>query len=202
MSEDLITDLSKVSGLFVIARNSSFAFKGQQINVTQVAEELGVRYVLQGSVRRSGERIRINTQLIDSTTGGHAWAERYEGKMTDVFMLQDEVANKIITALSVKLTGPERRDLGIMPTENLEAYDNFLRAERSLFSQNSEELSAALSHYRKATEIDPNFARAWAGHARAAVDILRFDWFDVMPGHKARKQAFESALPRAFIGPE
>ena len=105
-------------------------------------------------------------------------------------MLQDEVANKIITALSVKLI----RSAGIW-------YYNFLRAERSLFSQNSEELSAALSHYRKATEIDPNFARAWAGHARAAVDILRFDWFDVMPGHKARKQAFESASRALSLDP-
>jgi adenylate cyclase len=201
MSEDLITDLSKVSGLFVIARNSSFAFKGQQFNVAEVAKELGVRYVLQGSVRKSGERVRINTQLIDSNTGGHAWAERYEGNMTDVFLLQDEVTNKIITALAVKLTGSERRDLALMPTESLEAYDSFLRAERSLFSQNSEELAAALSHYRKATEIDPNFARAWAGHARAAVDILRFDWFDVMPGHHARRQAYESASRALLLDP-
>jgi adenylate cyclase len=88
-----------------------------------------------------------------------------------------------------------------MPTESLEAYDSFLRAERSLFSQNSEELAAALSHYRKATEIDPNFARAWAGHARAAVDILRFDWFDVMPGHHARRQAYESASRALLLDP-
>ncbi len=201
MTEDLITDLSKISGLFVIARNSSFYYKGKQVIVKQVAQELGVRFVLQGSVRRSGNRVRINTQLIDATTGGHAWAERYEGVMTDVFALQDEVTNKIITALAIKLTGTERRNLALMPTENLEAYDSFLRAERGLYSQNSEDLAAALSYFRRATEIDPTFARAWAGHARAAVDIWRFDWFDIMPGHLARRKAYEAASRALSLDP-
>ncbi len=97
MTEDLITDLSKVSGLFVIARNSVFTYKGKAIEVRQVAEDLGVRYVLEGSVRRAGEQVRINAQLIDATTGGHLWAERYDGSLADIFGLQDQVARKIVT---------------------------------------------------------------------------------------------------------
>ena len=201
MTEDLITDLSKISGMFVISRTSTFSYKGKPVKLRKVAEELGVRYVLEGSVRRAGEQVRINAQLIDATTGGHVWAERYEGVMTDVFALQNEVASKIISALAVRLTSSERQNLASMPTENLEAYDNFLRAERGLFSQNSKGLAAALSHYRKATEIDPMFSRAWAGHARAAVDVWRFDWFDVMPGHLARKQAYESASRALSLDP-
>jgi adenylate cyclase len=193
MTEDLITDLSKVSALFVIARNSVFTYKDKPMKVQQVAEELGVRYVLEGSVRRIGDQVRINAQLIDATTGGHIWAERYDGTLNDVFALQNEVTSKIISALAIRLTSAERVNLARMPTENLEAYDYFLRAERGLFSQNSKGLAEALSLYNKATEIDPMFARAWAGHARAAVDVWRFDWFDVMPGHVARKQAYDSA---------
>ena len=201
MTEDVITDLSKISGLFVIARNSSFVYKGQTVDAARVARELGVKYILEGSVRRAGDQVRINAQLIDAATGVHLWAERYDGDMTNVFALQDEVTSKIISALAVRLTSAERLNLARPPTENLEAYDNFLRAERGLFSQNSEGLGVALSHYRKATEIDPTFARAWAGHARAAVDVWRFDWFDVMPGHKARRLAYESAARALSLDP-
>ena len=201
MAEDIITDLSKISGLFVISRNSSFAYKGKAPDVRQVGRELGVRYVLEGSVRRAGDQVRINTQLIDAETGGHLWAERYDGVMTDVFALQDEVTSKIISALAVRLTGAERLNLARMPTEDLEAYDSFLRAERGLFSQNSKGLAEALSLYHRATKIDPMFARAWAGHARAAVDVWRFDWFDVMPGHAARRQAYDSAARALSLDP-
>ncbi len=201
MTEDLIIDLSKISGLFVIARNSTFSYKGQQVKVREVAKELGVRYVLEGSVRRAGDQVRITAQLIDATTGGYVWAERYDGVMTDVFALQDEVTSKIISALAVRLTGAERLNLARMPTENLEAYDSFLRAERGLFSQNSKGLAEALSLYHRATKIDPMFARAWAGHARAAVDVWRFDWFDVMPGHVARRQAYDSAARALSLDP-
>ncbi len=145
--------------------------------------------------------MRINTQLIDVATGGHLWAERYDGVIADVFALQDEVTTKIISALAVRLTSAEKSSLARMPTEDLEAYDNFLRAERGLYSQNSKGLAVALSLYRKATEIDPTFARAWAGHARAAVDVWRFDWFDVMPGHVARRQAYDSAERALSLDP-
>lgn len=104
ITEDLITDLSKISGLFIIARNSTFIYKGKPVKIRQVAEELGVRYVLEGSVRKAQKKVRINAQLIDATTGHHLWAERYDGKLDDVFALQDKVTQKIVKALAVKLT--------------------------------------------------------------------------------------------------
>jgi TolB-like protein len=127
MTDDLITDLSKHSGLFVIARNSVFTYKGQAVKVQRVAEELGVRYVLEGSVRRAGDQVRINAQLIDAVTGGHLWAERYDGSVTDVFALQDRVARNIVTALAVRLTGEEQSREARTQTENPQAYDAFLR---------------------------------------------------------------------------
>lgn len=193
MTDDLITDLSKVSGLFVIARNSVFAYRGKAINIQQVSKDLGVAYVLQGSVRRVGHKIRINVQLVDASTGGHVWTERYDRNLQDIFLLQDEVVSKIVSALAVKLSNAEESQLAQLPTQNLEAYDYFLRAERGLYSQDSKGLDEALSFYRGATSIDPSFARAWAGDARAAVDVWRLDWFDVMPGHIARNRAYESA---------
>ena len=108
MTEDLITDLSKISGLFVIARNSSFSYKGQQVKVRQVAEDLGVRYVLEGSVRRAGDQVRINAQLVDATTGGHLWADRFDRDLGDIFKLQDEVIGNIVSALAVELTDKEK----------------------------------------------------------------------------------------------
>ena len=108
MTEDLITDLSKISGLLVIARNSTFTYKGKPVKVKQVAEELGVRYVLEGSVRRAGDEIRINAQLIDAMTGHHLWAERYDGKMGKIFALQDQITQKIVSALAIKMTSGEK----------------------------------------------------------------------------------------------
>ena len=127
MTEDLITDLSKISGLFVIARNSSFSYKGQGVQVRQVAEELGVRYVLEGSVRRVGDQVRINAQLIDATTGGHIWAERYDGTLDDVFALQDNVTREIIAALAVTLTGEEVAQQARRETTSAAAHDAYLQ---------------------------------------------------------------------------
>ncbi|MCK5487907.1 MAG: adenylate/guanylate cyclase domain-containing protein, partial [Desulfobacterales bacterium] len=127
ITEDLITDLSKISGLFVIARNSSFVYKGRSVKVREVAEELGVRYVLEGSVRRAGDQVRINAQLIDATTGGHLWAERYDGSLADVFALQDRVTRQIVSALAVNLTARERTLHARSETRVPEAYDAFLR---------------------------------------------------------------------------
>ena len=106
MTDDLITDLSKVSGLFVIARNSTFVYKGKPVKISQVAEELGVRYVLEGSVRRAGDKVRMNAQLIDALTGGHVWADRFDGDVADIFAVQDEFLRKIVEALQVTLSRP------------------------------------------------------------------------------------------------
>src|SRR4030043_857151 len=123
ITDDIITDLSKISGLLVIARNSTFFYKGKAVKFKQVAEELGVRYVLEGSVRKSGDEIRINAQLIDAMTGRHLWAERYDGTMSKVFALQDQITRKIVSALEVKLSGGEKERIGQRGTDNIDAYN-------------------------------------------------------------------------------
>jgi adenylate cyclase len=127
ITEDVITDLSKISGLFVIARNSVFTYKDRPVKVQQVSKELGVRYVLEGSVRKAGERVRITAQLVDAASGGHIWADRYDRNLGDIFALQDEVTHKIVTVLAVKLGEEERRRIAQKDTDNLLAYDYFLR---------------------------------------------------------------------------
>ncbi len=162
MTEDLITDLSKVSGLFVIARNSTFAYKGKSPDVRQVAEELGIRYVLEGSVRRVGDRVRINAQLIDATTGGHLWAERYDGSLADIFALQDEVARKIVTVLAVRLTAGEQEQVARRETESSEAYDTFLKGWEHYQRQRPESFAQAIALFEKAVKLDPTYSRAYA----------------------------------------
>lgn len=165
MTEDLITDLSKISALFVIARNSSFAYKGQPVEIRRIAEELGVRYVLEGSVRRAGDQIRINAQLIDATTGGHLWAERYDGSLTDVFALQDDVTRNIVTALAVNLTVQEEARQGDRYTTNVEAYDAFLQGWEFYQRYSAADFIRAIVHFERAIELDPDYGRAYAALA-------------------------------------
>jgi TolB-like protein/Flp pilus assembly protein TadD len=162
MTEDLITDLSKVSGLFVIARNSSFSYKGQQVKVRQVAEELGVRYVLEGSVRRVGEQVRINAQLIDATTGGHLWADRYDGTLADVFVLQDQVTRRIVAALALNLTPGEAERRRQKETDVPEAYDAFLQGWEYYRRFTAEDFVKAIPYFERAVELDPDYGRAYA----------------------------------------
>lgn len=207
MTDDLITDLSKVSGLLVIARNSVFTYKGHTVDLQQVAKELKVRYVLEGSVRRAGHRVRINVQLVDASAAENVWAERYDREYSDIFELQDEVVSKIVSALKVSLTDAEQTQIDRMPTDDLRAYDYYLRAERGVYSLERGEVADALSFYEQAVALDPNFALAYAGYARAAVDVWRRDWMEVLPGPVARTRAYDAAsralklhpdLPRAF----
>ena len=132
MTEDLITDLSKVSGLFVIARNSSFAYKGKATKVQDIGRELGVKFMLEGSIRKAGNRVRITAQLVDTQTGGHLWADRFDRELTDIFATQDEVVQKIVAALAVKLTRREEQRLRHRGTSNIEAYDFWSRARELL----------------------------------------------------------------------
>jgi TolB-like protein/quercetin dioxygenase-like cupin family protein/thioredoxin-like negative regulator of GroEL len=164
MTEDLITDLSKLSGLFVIARNSVFTYKDKAVKVRQVAEELGVRYVLEGSVRRVGTEVRINAQLIDALSGGHVWAERYDGSLTDVFALQDKITRSIVTALAVNLTTGEQERQARQETESAEAYDAFLRGWAHYQLHTPDDLAKAIPYFENAIELDPSF-----GHAHAAL---------------------------------
>ncbi len=162
ISEDIITDLSKIAGLFVIARNSSFAYKGQSINISNVAGELGVRYVLEGSVRRGGDRVRINAQLIDAASGGHLWAERYDRDLTDIFAVQDEVTANIVQALALTLREDEERRVGQKGTGNLAAYELMLRGRELFLRTNFEDFRLARSILEQAIELDPNFGPAYA----------------------------------------
>ena len=161
IAEDIITDLSKVSGLFVIARNSSFTYRGKAVRVQEVSQELGVRYVLEGSVRKAGNRVRIAAQLIDGTTGGHLWAERYDRDLTDIFAVQDEVTREIVAALAVKLTKSEQHRLARKGTDNLEAYDHYLRGRQLALQRNRTGVAEARPLLERAIALDPQFAPAY-----------------------------------------
>jgi TolB-like protein len=165
ITEDVITDLSKLSGLFVISRNSTFTYKGKPVKVRQVAEELGVRYVLEGSVRRAGDQVRITAQLIDATTGGHVWAERYDGALTDVFALQDDVTQKIVAALAVKVTDEEQVHQGRHGTENPDAYDAFLQGWAHYQLRTPDDLANAVPYLEEAIRLDANYALSRGSHS-------------------------------------
>ena len=161
ITEDLITDLSKIAGLFVIARNSVFTYKGKAVRVDQVGRELGVRYVLEGSVRKVGARVRITAQLADASTGGHVWAERYDRNVGDIFALQDEVTQQIVKALAVKLTEDEHEHLGRRYTDNFEAYDYFLRGSEYFNRFTKESADQSQRMFERAIELDPQFSAAY-----------------------------------------
>jgi adenylate cyclase len=162
LTDDLITDLSKISSVFVIARNSAFSYKGKTVQIKEIAEELGVRYVLEGSVRRAGDEIRINAQLIDALTGHHLWAERYDGTMGKVFALQDRITQKIVAALAVKLAGSEKELVARKGTDNVAAYDAFLRGLGYSLRLTPEDSAKAVDSFKKAIELDANYGRAYA----------------------------------------
>jgi len=202
MTEDLITDLSKLSGLFVIARNSTFTYKGMSVKVRQVAVELGVRYVLEGSVRRVGNQVRINAQLIDATSGGHLWAERYDGSLQDIFALQDQVTRQIVTALEVSLTGGEEAQQARHTTDNAEAHDAFLQGWAHYKLGTPGDLARGIPHFEEAVRLDPSYAQAHAALASVYWDAYVNDWaFDIdMPSFRAEKWANEH-LEKAIEAP-
>ena len=162
ISEDLITDLSRISGLVVLSRSTTFVYKGQSLKIGEIAKELNVRYVLEGSVRKAGEQVRINAQLIDAKTDHHVWADRYDRKLKDIFQLQDEITQKIVTALAVKLTQEDREHVTVKETDNIQAYDAVLKASDLMYRYSLESFAKALSHLEKAVELDPNYGRAHA----------------------------------------
>jgi TolB-like protein len=167
ITEDLITDLSKVSGLFVVARASTFVYRERPATVKQVAEELGVSHVLEGSVRRSGARVRVTAQLIDATTGTHVWAERYDRQLEDVFALQDEVAQQIVSALAIQLTSDEEARLARSERTTPEAYDALLRGLELLRRFTPTTIVQGREMFEKAISLDPQYARAYANVAFA-----------------------------------
>ncbi len=164
ITEDIITDLSKVPGLMVIARNSSFAYKGKSVDIRTVGRELGVRSVLEGSVRRAADRVRVNAQLIDAENGAHLWAERYDRDLTDIFVVQDEVTNQIVAALKVTLAPTETNLLAVSGPKSVDAHDFLLRARAIIYGtiRNRGMFEQTRALLRQAIELDPTYAEAYA----------------------------------------
>jgi adenylate cyclase len=195
ITDDVINDLSKVAGLFVVARNSTFTFKNMAVDVRKAAADLGVRYVVEGSVRRAADRIRINVRLVDAASGGQLWAERYEGTMGDVFGLQDDIAGKITSTLAVKLTSKEQGQIAAQRTENPAAYDEFLKGWNKYLQQNPDAAREAIGHFERAIQLEPNYSRAVAALAATYWQIARRFWqeerFGLRSVHDARLKAEE-----------
>jgi TolB-like protein len=160
VAEEIITALSRCTWLFVIARNSSFTYKGRSIDVRQIGRELGVRYVLEGSVRRAGNRLRFTGQLVDATSGAHIWADRFDGEMSDVFDLQDRITESVVGAIEPKLQFAEIERVKHKPAANLDAYDLLLRAQQFEYEFTEQSLAAALRCLQQALAIDPSYAPA------------------------------------------
>jgi len=188
MTEDVITRLSQLSGLFVISRNSVFTYKGKAVRPEQVSKELGVRYMLEGSVRKAGNRVRITAQLIDASNGYHMWAEKYDGQLEDIFGLQDRITRQIVTSLAPKLTEPEQLRLGRHETNSVEAYDAFRRGYTVYHEYTAESSLRARQLFERAVELDPNYARAYAWMAWLHFMRWEFQWTEE-PGELERSLA-------------
>jgi adenylate cyclase len=166
ITEDIITDLSNISGLFVVARNTAFTYKGKPVKVQQVAQELGVRFILEGSVRKASSRVRVTGQLINGKDGGHVWAGRFDRDLTDIFAIQDEITRAIVEQLKVKLLPQEKKSISQAPTDNVEAYTYYLRGRQFLQRRSTKAYyELARRMFAKAVELDPLYARAYAGIA-------------------------------------
>jgi TolB-like protein/class 3 adenylate cyclase/Flp pilus assembly protein TadD len=202
ITEDLITELSKLSGLDVISRNSVFAYKGKSPALADVGRDLGVRFIVDGRVRRTGDQLRLNVQLIDVATGGNLWADRFDRGMAGVFAVQDEMSRGIAKALRVQASTAESERMARPPTANLEAYDYYLRAEQAARAGDRARLREALALYGKAEELDPAFAEAFAADARTTVYIWRRSLNDVLQSVPARKRAYEKASRALQLAPD
>jgi adenylate cyclase len=165
ITEDIITDLSKVSGLFVVARNTVFTYKGKTVEVQQAAKHLGVNFILEGSVRKAGSRVRVTGQLINGKDGGHVWADRYDRDLTDIFAIQDEITHAIVEQLKVKLLPQEKKSIAQAPTDNIEAYTFYLRGRQFMQRHSKSNYQLARRMFANAVELDPLYARAYAGIA-------------------------------------
>ncbi len=169
ITEDIITDLSKISWLFVISRHSTFVYKNKIKNISEISNELGARYILEGSVRNADDKMRITAQLIDAKTDTHLWADRYDREYGDIFTVQDDVTRSIVNALKVTLTDFEERRIGHIGTNDIKAHDYLLKGQRQFYQFNSEGIENALDLFSKSIEADKNYAEAYAWKSRAVV---------------------------------
>jgi len=194
LAEDVITELSRFSELFVIARNSSFVFKGQAVDVKEAARRLGVRYVVEGSVRKAGNRVRVTAQLIDAMAGAHLWAERYDRQLEDIFEVQDDVVRAIVAVLPGRIAEAGAESSRRKPTGSLTAFDHLLRGNHVL-ARRGDSIRKAIEHYKAAIAIDPDFAAAYAGIARAegmsVWDLSTYDDNPLARAEAAARRALE-----------
>ena len=201
ITEDIITDLSKVSGLFVIGRNTSFTYKGKSVQLQEVAAELGVKFILEGSVRKAGQRVRVTGQLIDGISGGHVWADRFDRDLTDIFAIQDEITQTIVDQLKIRLLPKEKKAIGQAPTANVEAYTYYLKGRQFFHNSTRVLLTLARQMFAKAVELDPLYARAYAGIATC--DARLEAWYNIArPSNEilataAKALAIDPNLPEA-----
>jgi len=200
ITEDIITDLSKISGLAVIARNSSFLYKGRSVDVREISRDLNVRHVLEGSVRRAGEMLRITAQLVDAETGENVWAERFDRKAEDVFAIQDEIVSKIVAELSVTLMANEQERLFRTHATNIQAYETFLKARKTHLVTTPANIARAMALYRQVIELDPAFAGGYAGLSFLVSLNLRFGRSDDREAET--RYAVELAEKSVSIDPE
>ena len=200
ISEDIITDLSQLKNLAVIARNSSFTYRNTSAKVQDIGKDLGAKYLLEGSVRKSGNRVRITAQLIDTVNGHHLWAERFDRDLTEIFVLQDEITEKIVSALSIQLSGDEQQQLAKNATTSFEAYDYFLQAQILNARFTKEDLIEATQTYRNVIELDPGFARAYGALAIALTRQVIFGYSDSPAETKER--SLEMAHKAVAINPD
>ena len=201
ITEDLITDLSKVSELFVIARNSSFRYKGRAVDVAGVAAELGVRFILQGNVRRHEDRVRINVQLTDALEGRNIWAERYDTPLLDLFAVQDRVTRQIIEALSVRLSEFDQARLAQPETYSPASYDEFLKGWERYWRFTPDDFAVAERHFKKALEIDPDNSRAHAGLALIYWQAWQQKWHENFGNPHAGWTRAHRELKLALVNP-
>jgi TolB-like protein/class 3 adenylate cyclase/tetratricopeptide (TPR) repeat protein len=200
MAEDIITDLSKLSGLFVIARNSSFQYRGGGHDLREVGRSLGVAYLLEGSVRRAGDQLRINAQLIDAQTGGHLWAERYDGEAGDVFALQDRVTSLVVESLRVALTERESAAMGEVATSSREAHDAYLQGLGHLYRRTPEDYTLAKRWFDRALTLDPTHAQALGGRATLLIDASQRGWYGAV-GLRSQRTDLITAVETALEHP-
>lgn len=203
LTEDLITDLSRISGLFVIARNSSFTYKGRQLDAQRIGRELGVRFILTGSARRHGQKLRINVNLIDTASGRHIWADRFDGTIDDVFVFQERIATRITDALSVQLTGSEQDYRSFQETLDPAAYEAFLKGWAAYREETPEGFQRAIGHFREAVDLDPAYGRAQAALAAVYWETYQKRWYrrlGISPVYKVWQLANEH-LERSMVAP-
>ena len=195
IQDEILTRLAKIDDLKVISRTSTLRYKSSPENLPEIAKELGVAHILEGSVQKSGEQVRVNVQLINAASDSHLWAEVYDRKVTDIFVVESEVAEKIADSLRAKLAGNERKELKAKPTENAEAYDAYLRGKDNWLklSSSAESVETTVTYYKRAVQLDPNFAVAWA--ALTVVQAQMYAYYDRTP---ERLAATKAAVDRAF----